>query len=175
MLLARPIDARPIPHFGDGGLYLVWCGLLAFYATPSTDAASSLPAAQAGSGSGIYKMASSLGAAFGVAISAAIFTALSADNSNVRWLEGVISFVGRHDNLAVREAAIVALMFNLFMIVVAIASIMLTVPKIKRQERLIHGNIPHCADIGAVKLIPLRPFAQNIKGATGQKQGESYE
>ena len=52
---------------------------LAFYATPSTDAAlSNLPATQAGAGSGIYKMASSLGAAFGVAISAAIFAALSA-------------------------------------------------------------------------------------------------
>src|SRR5690606_24098612 len=35
---------------------------LAFYATPSTDAAlSNLPADQAGSGAGIYKMASSLG------------------------------------------------------------------------------------------------------------------
>ena len=46
----------------------------------STDAAlSNLPDDQAGSGSGIYKMASSLGASFGVAISAAIFTALSAD------------------------------------------------------------------------------------------------
>ena len=52
---------------------------LAFYATPSTDAAlSNLPDDQAGSGSGLYKMASSLGASFGVAISAAIFTALSA-------------------------------------------------------------------------------------------------
>jgi hypothetical protein len=40
---------------------------LAFYATPPTDAAlSSLPMDQAGSGTGIYKMASSLGAAFGV-------------------------------------------------------------------------------------------------------------
>ena len=54
---------------------------LAFYATPSTDAAlSNLPDDQAGAGSGIYKMASSLGASFGVAISAAIFTALSADH-----------------------------------------------------------------------------------------------
>jgi len=103
---------------------------LAFYATPSTDAAlSSLPAAQAGSGSGIYKMASSLGAAFGVAISAAIFTALSASPESVAWLEGVITFAGRQDNLAVREAAIIALMFNVFMVVVAIMSIMLTVPK----------------------------------------------
>ncbi|KAI5915480.1 MFS transporter [Thauera sp. 2A1] len=103
---------------------------LAFYATPSTDAAlSSLPAAQAGSGAGIYKMASSLGAAFGVAISAAIFTALSANPESISWVEGVITFVGRQDNLAVREAAIIALMFNVFMVAVAIMSIMLTVPK----------------------------------------------
>lgn len=103
---------------------------LAFYATPSTDAAlSNLPAAQAGSGSGIYKMASSLGAAFGVAISAALFTALSGDSTGVHWLEGVITFAGRQDNLAVREAAIVALGFNVLMVVTAIVSIMLTVPK----------------------------------------------
>lgn len=103
---------------------------LAFYATPSTDAAlSNLPAAQTGSGSGIYKMASSLGAAFGVAISAAIFTALSGDSASMSWLEGVITFSGRQDNLAVREAAIVALGFNVLMVVIAILSIMLTVPK----------------------------------------------
>lgn len=103
---------------------------LAFYATPSTDAAlSNLPAAQAGSGSGIYKMASSLGAAFGVAISAALFTALSGDSASMNWLEGVITFSGRQDNLAVREAAIVVLGFNVLMVVVAILSIMLTVPK----------------------------------------------
>jgi DHA2 family multidrug resistance protein-like MFS transporter len=107
---------------------------LAFYATPSTDAAlSNLPATQAGSGSGIYKMASSLGAAFGVAISAAIFTALSADTGSVNWLEGVITFQGRQDNLALREAAIVALMLNVVMAVVAIIAIMLTVPKGKEK------------------------------------------
>ena len=79
---------------------------LAFYATPSTDAAlSNLPDDQAGSGSGLYKMASSLGASFGVAISAAIFTALSADSESTHWLEGVIAFAGRQDNLAVRQAA----------------------------------------------------------------------
>lgn len=69
---------------------------LAFYATPSTDAAlSNLPAEQAGSGAGIYKMASSLGAAFGVAISAAIFTALRGDSSSVDWLGNLMGFVGR--------------------------------------------------------------------------------
>jgi DHA2 family multidrug resistance protein-like MFS transporter len=103
---------------------------LAFYATPSTDAAlSSLPDDQAGAGSGIYKMASSLGASFGVAISAAIFTALSANDESVRWLSGVITFSGRQDNLAVRQAALVALGFNLLMVAAAIASIMYTVPK----------------------------------------------
>lgn len=103
---------------------------LAFYATPSTDAAlSNLPSDQAGSGSGIYKMASSLGASFGVAISAAVFTALSGDNSSVAWIEGVISYVGRQDNLAVREAAFFALGINLLMVVAAIVSIMVTVPR----------------------------------------------
>ncbi|HEX6975961.1 MAG TPA: MFS transporter [Vicinamibacterales bacterium] len=102
---------------------------LAFYATPSTDAAlSNLPDDQAGAGSGLYKMASSLGASFGVALSAAIFTALSGDAGSARWLEGVITFAGRQDNLAVRQAALVALAFNLLMVVAAIASIMLTVP-----------------------------------------------
>ena len=102
---------------------------LAFYATPSTDAAlSNLPDDQAGSGSGIYKMASSLGASFGVAISAAIFTALSADTESTHWLEGVITFAGRQDNVAVRQAALIALAFNLLMVVAAIVSIMLTVP-----------------------------------------------
>ena len=105
---------------------------LAFYATPSTDAAlSALPDDQAGSGSGIYKMASSLGASFGVAISATIFTALSESNSSVQWIEGVISYLGRQDNLAVRQAAFFALAVNLLMVVAAIASIMLTIPKRK--------------------------------------------
>src|SRR5690606_35902512 len=103
---------------------------LAFYATPSTDAAlSALPDEQAGSGSGIYKMASSLGASFGVAISAAVFTALSADASSVQWIEGVIAYIGRQDNLAIREAAFFALSVNLLMVVAAIVSIMVTIPK----------------------------------------------
>ena len=103
---------------------------LAFYATPSTDAAlANLPDDQAGSGSGLYKMASSLGASFGVAISAAIFTALSVDRGSNQWLEGVITFAGRQDNLAIRQAALIALAFNLLMVMAAIVSIMLAVPK----------------------------------------------
>jgi DHA2 family multidrug resistance protein-like MFS transporter len=103
---------------------------LAFYSTPSTDAAlANLSEDQAGSGSGIYKMASSLGASFGVAISAAIFTALSVNSQPVNWIDGVITYVGRQDNLALRKAAFFALGVNLLMVVAAIISIMLTIPK----------------------------------------------
>lgn len=102
---------------------------LAFYATPSTDAAlSGLPEAQVGAGAGIYKMASSLGAAFGVALSAAIFTALRSGAGSARWLEGVITFEGRQSNVAIREAAIVALFVNVAMVGAAILSIALTIP-----------------------------------------------
>ena len=106
---------------------------LAFYATPSTDAAlSNLPAEQSGAGAGIYKMASSLGAAFGVAISAAIFTAIRVSEEGIPALANAVDFVGRQDNVAVREAAMIALSFNLFMVILAIISIMLTVPKGKK-------------------------------------------
>jgi DHA2 family multidrug resistance protein-like MFS transporter len=103
---------------------------LAFYATPSTDAAlSALPDAQAGSGSGIYKMASSLGASFGVAISATAFTALSEGSGAVDWIEGVISYVGRKDNVGIREAGLAAFGVNLAFVVLAIISIMITIPE----------------------------------------------
>jgi DHA2 family multidrug resistance protein-like MFS transporter len=111
---------------------------LAFYATPSTDAAlSALPDDQAGSGSGIYKMASSLGASFGVAISATVFTALSESDRSTQWIEGVISYLGRQDNLAVRKAAFFALAINLLMVVAAIVSIMVTIPKRTNEKEAI--------------------------------------
>ena len=101
---------------------------LGFYATPSTDAAlSNVPDDKAGAASGIYKMASSLGAAFGVAISAALFTALSEFDTGLTPMSDL--FLGRTDNVAVRFAAAVALLFNVLMVVVAIIAIVLTVPK----------------------------------------------
>ena len=101
---------------------------LGFYATPSTDAAlSNVPNDKAGAASGIYKMASSLGAAFGVAISAAIFTALSSGGFTFEPLSEL--FLGRTDNINVRFAAAVALLFNVAMVVVAIIAIAVTVPR----------------------------------------------
>jgi DHA2 family multidrug resistance protein-like MFS transporter len=122
---------------------------LAFYATPSTDAAlSNLPESQAGAGSGVYKMASSLGAAFGVAISAGIFTGLSTSDTPSSILDNVITFTGRQDNVAIRAAAFFALLFNLFMISVAIIAIMKTIPKtddrnVSAPEKLIQSTDAH--------------------------------
>ena len=99
---------------------------LGFYATPSTDAAlSNVPGDKAGAASGIYKMASSLGAALGVAISAALFTALSGLESQSGPLSDL--FLGRTDNIDIRFAAAIALLFNVLMVVVAIIAIALTV------------------------------------------------
>jgi DHA2 family multidrug resistance protein-like MFS transporter len=100
---------------------------LGFYATPSTDAAvSNVPGDKAGSASGIYKMASSLGAALGVAISAAIFYGLAKMKGTPPMAN---IFMGRTDNIEVRHAAELALLFNVFMVVVAIIAILITVPK----------------------------------------------
>lgn len=96
---------------------------LAFYATPSTDAAlTNLPGDQAGAGSGIYKMASSLGAA-----SAALFTALSTTGLEI--VGTVIKFSGRQDNLAVREAGMVGLAFNALMAIAALISVTVFIPR----------------------------------------------
>lgn len=65
----------------------------------------------------------------GLAFYATPSTALSANPDSIAWMEGVITFSGLQDNLALREAAIVALMFNLLMVLVAILSIRLTLPK----------------------------------------------
>jgi len=101
---------------------------LGFYATPSTDAAlSNVPTDKAGAASGIYKMASSLGAAFGVAISAALFTSLSDLNTSFAPLSDL--FLGRTDNVGIRFAAAAALLFNVMMVIIAIIAIAVTVPK----------------------------------------------
>lgn len=106
---------------------------LAFYATPSTDAAlSNLPDDQVGAGSGIYKMASSLGAAFGVAASAAIFTALSTTGLDI--VGTAVEFTGRQDNLAVREAGMVGLAFNGLMAIAALVSVTVFIPRGKKTE-----------------------------------------
>ncbi|HTM67488.1 MAG TPA: hypothetical protein VL093_14270 [Flavipsychrobacter sp.] len=86
-----------------------------------------------GAGSGIYKMASSLGAALGVAISTGIFVGLSAVDAPNNILDNVLTFEGRQDNIAIRQAAIFSLLFSLLMVIIAIIAIMKTIPKGKRE------------------------------------------
>ena len=55
---------------------------LGIYATPSTDTSvSNAPADKVGEAAGVYKMASSLGGAFGVAISATVYGAIAANGN----------------------------------------------------------------------------------------------
>jgi DHA2 family multidrug resistance protein-like MFS transporter len=77
-------------------------------------------------------MASSLGAAFGVALSAALFTALDELDAGFTALSDL--FLGRTDNVALRFAAAVALLFNVLMVIVAMIAIIMTVPKDDRRE-----------------------------------------
>lgn len=69
---------------------------LGMYATPSTDTAiSSVPNEKAGVASGIYKMASSLGGALGVAISAAVYNGVSANGNYTLGAEcGLLTNIG---------------------------------------------------------------------------------
>lgn len=131
LLMPTNLTLEAYRVFATIGFTLFGLGL-AFYATPSMDAAlSTLPDAQAGSGAGIYKMASSIGASFGVATSSTIFTALSGESAGDRWIEGVISYVGRQDNVEIREAALAAFGVNLLFVILAVISIMVTIPKRK--------------------------------------------
>ena len=72
------------------------------------------------------------GAAFGVAISAALFTSLSGLNGDFGRLSDLV--LGRTDNISIRFAAAVALLFNVMMVVVAIIAIAMTVPRDPRSQ-----------------------------------------
>jgi DHA2 family multidrug resistance protein-like MFS transporter len=109
---------------------------LAFFATPATDAAlSNLPESQAGSGAGIFKMASSLGTNFGVAIAAGIYTAVVSRTEPIAWLGKLVGFVGRQDNLLVRQGAMLGLGFCLLLAILVIVSVVATIPDKKKVEK----------------------------------------
>lgn len=106
---------------------------LGFYATPSTDAAlSNVPEAQVGAAAGIYKMASSLGSAIGVAVSAALYVA--GQTVSPEFVQSWGLFIGRQDNIALRFGGAIGLLFNVAMVVIALASIILTVPSQKKVD-----------------------------------------
>lgn len=84
---------------------------LGIYATPSTDTSvSNAPADKVGEAAGVYKMASSLGSAFGVAISATAYGAVAA-NGNIEM------------------AATVGIIVNVIFGVLSVLSVMYLVPQ----------------------------------------------
>ncbi|GAA4036071.1 MULTISPECIES: MFS transporter [Arthrobacter] len=118
---------------------------LGFYATPSTDAAlSNVPDDEAGAAAGIYKMASSLGNAIGVAASAALYVAAQAmDPATIRsW--GL--FIGNQENVGLRFGGAIGILFNLLMVVVAIIAIMITVPNERPAKR---PEVPATPSLGS--------------------------
>jgi MFS transporter, DHA2 family, multidrug resistance protein len=101
---------------------------LGFYATPSLDTAmASVPLSEGGAAGGIYKMASSLGNAMGVAISATLYAAGRGVDPVIIQSWGV--FIGNQDNVALRFGGAIGLLFNVVMVAVALVSIILTIPK----------------------------------------------
>jgi DHA2 family multidrug resistance protein-like MFS transporter len=101
---------------------------LAFYATPSTDAAlSNLPPGEAGAGAGIYKMASSLGSAIGAALSLTIFSSFL--GGGVTIVGELLHTQGIQENAAIRQAGLITFLFNLVLALIAIISILSTIPK----------------------------------------------
>lgn len=84
---------------------------LGFYATPSTDTSvSNAPADKVGEAAGVYKMASSLGSAFGVAISTAAYGAVAASGN-------------------LESAGAVGIIVNVIFGIISILSIIFLVPK----------------------------------------------
>ena len=90
---------------------------LGIYATPSTDTSVvNAPANKIGEAAGVYKMASSLGSAFGVAISATVFGALKTGDINT--------------------AAMVGLIVNVVFGLLSVLSIVILVPKNAGKEKV---------------------------------------
>lgn len=88
----------------------------------------------------MYKMASSLGNAMGVAISAAIYAAGQLVEPALIQEWGL--FVGRQDNLVLRFGGAMGLLFNVTMVCVALASIIVTVPATPAPLRTVQRARP---------------------------------
>lgn len=107
---------------------------LAFFATPTTTAAlNSLSSDIVGAGSGILKMASSLGSAIGLAVASTVFTMFSQDGSGSEIVGRIIEYTGEQSNLAVRQAGTIALATLLIGAIIAIIAIWFLVPSRKEQ------------------------------------------
>lgn len=108
---------------------------LALFATPATTAAlNSLPQDIVGAGSGIFKMASSLGSAIGLAIASTVFSAFSQRGSGSEIVGRIIEYTGEQSNVAVREAGTMSLSTLLIGAIIAVIAIWLLLPSHKQQQ-----------------------------------------
>jgi DHA2 family multidrug resistance protein-like MFS transporter len=91
-------------------------------------------------------MPSSLGSAFGIAMSAAIYAAGATVSPDL--VPDI--FWGRQDNVGLRLGGGLALLFNIFMCVVALVSIMVTVPNEQPDdEREARPDVPASPGLGS--------------------------
>ncbi len=105
----------------DRVLFGMILGVLAFWLFAQTTLnIAPLTAEELGIGTSVMNIAVSI---------TTLFAGIGGDAGGVQWLDGVVAYLGRQDNVAVREAALVAFGVNLLLAVAAIASVMLTVPK----------------------------------------------
>ncbi|WP_181816128.1 MFS transporter [Dermatophilus congolensis] len=108
-------------------LYGIGVGI---YATPSTDTAlANLPDAMGAAGSGLYKMSSTIGGAFGLALTSAIYLNIRGRGEGADWITHLLDFAGRQDNLANREGAMLALLLNVVALLIAVISVAWAVPR----------------------------------------------
>lgn len=106
---------------------------LALFACPATDAClTSLPPDRAGSGMGIFKMASSLGGSIGTAVALSLFLGFSQGDA-AHFVGDVIVMTGRQDNVAIREAAAIAIGAMLIFALLAALVAAIAVPKGKKE------------------------------------------
>lgn len=83
---------------------------------------------------GIFKMASSLGGSIGTAVALSLFLGFS-EGSAGHFVGDAITMIGRQDNIAIREAATIALGAMLIFALIAAAVAAVAVPKGKEQDR----------------------------------------
>lgn len=112
---------------------------LALFATPATSSAmGSLPSDQIGVGGGMFKMASSIGSAIGIAIASTVFTMLQTSGTQV--VGAFIRYSGRQSNVAVREAGSVALLILSIFVVAAFVAVWFTVEKNTAEKNTVEEN-----------------------------------
>lgn len=108
---------------------------LAMFATPSTTAAlTSLSPNMVGAGSGVFKMASSLGSAIGIALAATIFATMQTTGTFI--IGRVIKYSGRQDNIAVRDAAAMAFGVEAIFCIFAIVCIWVFIRNLETQTNM---------------------------------------